>query len=75
MKSTIIALPLYVKLSALLVGVPMVMLGCTLIVSDLNEMIRVQSISGFDFSNLVIGPLFAVVGISFLWPMRPFRTH
>jgi len=75
MKSTFNTLPLYVKLSALFVGVPLVVLGCTLMVSDLNEMIRLHSFSGADAFSLVVGPAFALVGISFLWPMRPMRTH
>jgi len=75
MKNAFGMLPLYVRVCALCVGVPLVFLGCMLTASDLNEMIRLHSLSGTQDFDFIIGPIFALVGISFLWPVRPFRTH
>jgi hypothetical protein len=75
MKNAFGTLPLYVKICALCVGGPLLMFGCTLVVADLNEVIRLHSFSATEHVGLAIGPIFTLVGISFLWPLRPFQTR
>lgn len=64
-------LPVVCKLSALSIGVPLVLLGLTLVSSDIGEIARRHSFLAAPHFGLALGPVFALVGASFLWPLRP----
>jgi hypothetical protein len=68
-------LPVMVKLSALSLGTPLVLMGLVLMMSDLEIIVKQHSLSAAGGYGLVSGPIFAVVGLSFLWPLRPFTNH
>lgn len=61
------------KISAFSVGVPLFVMGLVLMMSDLAETLRLHSVLAAPQGDLAIGAAFAVVGLSFLWPMR--RGH
>ncbi len=67
-------LPVVLKISALSVGSPLVVLGMGSIFSDLAEILRVHSFTAAPHFGLELGPVFAVVGLSFLWPLRPIES-
>ena len=73
MRSHFETLPVLIKLSALSVGTPLVLLGAVLIASDMAQIIRLHSFSAAPHFGLAMGPVFALVGASFLWPLRPFH--
>jgi hypothetical protein len=73
MRSHFETLPVLIKLSALSVGTPLVLLGLVLIASDMAQIIRLHSFSAAPHFGLAIGPIFALVGASFLWPLRSFH--
>jgi len=66
-------LPVVIKLSALSLGTPLLLLGLILIASDLAEILRSHSLTAAPHVGLALGPVFALVGLSFLWPLRPIR--
>lgn len=68
-------LPVLLKLSALSVGSPLVLFGIGSMVTDLVEIVRTHSLTASPHVGLELGPVFAVVGLSFLWPLRPFETR
>jgi hypothetical protein len=70
MKSNSETLPVVIKLSALSVGSPLVLLGLSLLVSDLSEIMRRRTLLAAPHSGLTFGPMCVIVGLSFLWPLR-----
>jgi len=64
-------LPVVLRISALLVGAPLVIFGVGSMLSDLAQAIRLRSFAAAPHFGLELGPVFAVVGLSFLWPLRP----
>lgn len=72
MKQFLNGLPVVVKISALTVGMPLVVMGLVLMVSDLSETIRLGSVLAMPHLELLVGAAFAVVGLSFLWPLRAY---
>jgi hypothetical protein len=69
------ALPVVLKISALSVGAFLVLLGVSSIVSDMAQIVRLHSFTAAPHFGLEVGPVFAVVGMSFLWPLRPLSGH
>ncbi len=67
-------LPVVLKLSALSVGAPLVIVGFGSMLSDMAQIIRLHSFSASPHFGLELGPVFAAVGLSFLWPLRPFES-
>ncbi len=68
-------LPVVLKIAALSVGAPLLLLGVGSMVSDVFQIIRMQSFIAAPHSGLEFGPVFASVGLSFLWPLRPFAGN
>jgi hypothetical protein len=66
-------LPVVLKISALSVGLPLVMFGIGSMMSDLAQIVRLRSFTAGPHFGLELGPVFAVVGLSFLWPLRSFH--
>jgi hypothetical protein len=64
-----------VKISALSLGTPLLLVGLILAMSDLELIVKQHSLSATGGYGLVSGPIFAVVGLSFLWPLLPFTNH
>ncbi len=75
MKRHIEKLPAMIKLSAVLFGCPLVLLGFTLMMTDIAQMIRLHSLATAAFSGLAIGPVFVLLGASFLWPILHRGHH
>jgi hypothetical protein len=69
------ALPVAIKVSALSFGAPLVLLGLALVLSDLNAIVKSHSILGVTHVGLALGPVFALVGLSFLWPLLGSGHH
>ena len=67
-------LPVVLKISALSVGTPLVILGLGSMVTDFAEILRLRSFTASPHFGLELGPVFAVVGLSFLWPLRPIGS-
>jgi len=63
------------KLSALSLGTPLLFMGLVLMMSDVEVILRQHSMSAAGGYGLLSGSVFAVVGLSFLWPLRPFTNH
>jgi hypothetical protein len=70
MRSKSETLPVVIKLSALCVGSPLVVLGFSLMLSDLSQMIRSHVVLAAPHPGLAFGPMCVLVGLSFLWPLR-----
>ncbi len=68
-------LPVVLKISALSVGAPLVILGIVSMVSDLAQIARLHSFTASPHFGLELGPVFAAVGLSFLWPLRPIESQ
>jgi hypothetical protein len=66
-------LPVVLKISALSVGAPLVILGISSVISDLAQIVRLHSFTAAPHYGLELGPVFAAVGLSFLWPLRPIE--
>jgi hypothetical protein len=64
-------LPVVLKISALSVGAPLVVFGIGSMLSDMAQIVRLHSFTAAPHFGLELGPVFAVVGLSFLWPLRP----
>jgi hypothetical protein len=65
-------LPVVVQISALTVGMPLVVTGLFFMVSDLLETIRSRSVLTTPHLELLVGGAFMAVGMSFLWPLRAY---
>jgi hypothetical protein len=70
MRSKFVTLPVFIKLSALFVGAPLVVLGVWLLFSDASEMMRSHTMTSAPLAGLAFGPMCVFVGLSFLWPLR-----
>lgn len=68
-------LPAMIKFSAVLFGFPLVLLGFTLMMTDIAQMIRLHSLASAPFSGLAVGPAFVLLGASFLWPILHHGPH
>jgi hypothetical protein len=68
-------LPVVLKISALLVGAPLVILGVGSMMSDMAQVVRLRSFTAAPHFGLELGPVFALVGLSFLWPLRPTASQ
>jgi hypothetical protein len=53
----------------------MILLGFSSMLSDLAEIVRRHSFTAAPHLGLEVGPVFVVVGLSFLWPLRPLNGH
>jgi hypothetical protein len=51
-----------------------VIVGFGSMLSDMAQIIRLHSFSASPHFGLELGPVFAAVGLSFLWPLRPFES-
>jgi len=58
-----------IKISALSVGGLLMVSGLALMVSDLTETVRLQSVLATPHLELAMGAVFAMVGMSFLLPL------
>ena len=67
--------PILVKISALSFGAPLVLLGLALVALDLLGLLRVLNSPVAPLSGLALGPVFAVVGASFLYPLLASGSH
>jgi len=52
-----------------------VILGIVSMVSDLAQIVRLHSFTASPHFGLELGPVFAAVGLSFLWPLRPIESQ
>ena len=75
MKRRFAALPLLTQISALIIGFPLVALGLMQTIMNVAAIIRLHSVVGAPHDGLAVGPLFAMVGASFLWPLFSFGPH
>ncbi len=70
-------LPLVTKACAFCAGAPLLYLGVTMMGSnlmrDISALTHAQGLAAASQTGLALGPVFALVGISFLWPLRPFQ--
>ncbi len=65
-------LPVVWSISALSLGAPLVVVGVASMLSDLAEILQIRGLAATQHFGLGLGlgPMFAVVGLSFLWPLR-----
>ena len=72
-------LPMMVKVSALCMGAPLVLTGVMMmlgdVAKDLTSISRSHVLVAGPHFGLAMGFVFAVVGGSFLWPLRPFHLE
>ena len=79
MTNGIALLPLVTKAFAFCAGAPLLYLGVTMMGADLMQDISVlthaHGLTAMSQTGLALGPVFVLVGISFLWPLRPFQAE
>jgi hypothetical protein len=79
MRTTVHGFPILMKISAISIGVPLIVFGIVLMAVDVLGQLRILSSSVAPLSGFAIGPIFALVGASFLYPLvalgaRPRET-
>ncbi len=69
MRAKMNGFPVIMKISALSFGVPLILVGIALVVLDILGQLRILSSMVEPLSGIAIGPIFALVGASFLYPL------
>jgi hypothetical protein len=73
MRSGFARLPLLLTISALTLGMPLLLYGLVLTATEVLAIIEARTLYAGPHLGLAVGPVFMLVGISFLWPLRPYQ--
>lgn len=63
------------KISAISFGIPLVLFGVALMVIDVLGQLRILTSTMAPLSGIAIGPIFALVGASFLYPLIALNAN